>query len=75
MAYEYRVNEEESAARNLLEDRGWDVRPPRCPECHGAGMIITYKNDLVKGGKKKKYVVNWTSVPCPNECPTPMMFY
>lgn len=78
MAYEYRVNEQEAEARNYLKDRGWKVEEPPCPECFGHGTVIKHNAERLKKKQLrtgKKYVINFYSEPCPNDCPAPAGYY
>lgn len=69
MRYEYPATKEELKARKYLEERGWSVDAPLCPDCNGSGYIKPH--DAYWNPEHAGKI--WPE--CPRGCETPMWFF
>lgn len=67
MSYEYPETPDLAVARNALEAAGYQVTPPRCPDCHGWGHPAL---DWAKRPTIAQQLKNMNE-PCPRGCPVP----
>lgn len=67
--FRYESTPEERAAARLLKRKGWSVREPSCPDCHGFGIV----GKIDESGSGKTKSVTYNSIRCPRGCAFPMM--
>lgn len=72
MSYEYEATEAERVAAALLREKGWNVNEPTCPLCRGFGSIGEARTWGVPGVHSLS-TYSWSTKPCPNGCPVPVM--
>lgn len=69
MSWHYDVSEDEQRAADELRAKGWDVRPPTCPECHGWGYTLW---TVIEPNDDNNTL---TSKPCTNGCAPTASFF
>jgi hypothetical protein len=71
MAFNYLPSDKERKAAKLLRDRGWYVSEPECPKCKGWGTV----GRVIEGNSDRTATHTYSVEPCPNGCPSPMLYY
>jgi hypothetical protein len=69
MTYRHPSTDDERHAAALLRDKGWNVREPQCPDCHGFGLV----GDAIWYSTGDTENVTHSTERCPRGCAVPTM--